>query len=54
MVYLMTKLRAKEGEDFGEGFFREDEDDFGAGGDGFGHDDSLLRVAPEWEICFMD
>jgi hypothetical protein len=28
-----------KGEDFGEGFFREDEDDFGVGGDGFGQDE---------------
>ena len=38
-------LRAKEGEDFGEGVFWEDEDDFGVGGDGFGQDDALLREA---------
>ena len=40
-------LTAKEGEDFGEGFSRVDEDDFGVGGGGFGQADVLLRVAAD-------
>jgi len=50
---IVTWLRAKEEEDFGEGFFPEDKNDFSMGGDGFGQDDALLRDTADEEKVML-
>ena len=48
--------KGQRGRGFGKGFSREDEDDFGAGGDGFSQIAALLRGAAEvfWELTESD